>query len=365
MTKKSLIIAIAALCSLALCSQAASPRKQLLQRLEQLLQQGIMLGHQDDPLYGRSWCWQQGRSDVLETIGDYPAVMGFELGQLELDSARNLDGVPFSLMRQEILAQHCRGGIISICWHPSNPATGQNAWSVTPGIMKELLPGGKYNDKFNGWLTRVGNFLGSLKDEQGRSIPMIFRPWHEMNGTWFWWGVKGGTEADYQALYRYTHQFLTKKCKLNNLAWAYSPNLADAEAQEHYLSFYPGDKYVDLLGIDVYDFNDDAAYAANLVRELDVLQAVGKQHGKLVALTETGAQQVPTPNWFTQVLGPIIKGRPLVYVLLWRNAWDQPKEYYVPTMGHPAGADFIKWAAQPSILTLKNLQQRKTCCGIK
>lgn len=87
-----------------------------------------MLGHQDDPVYGTTWKWDEGKSDVLLTTGDYPAVMGFDLGKIELDSKENLDGVPFDRMRQEIIAQYKRGGIVTLSWHPWNPATGENAW---------------------------------------------------------------------------------------------------------------------------------------------------------------------------------------------------------------------------------------------
>ena len=83
-------------------------------------QKGIMLGHQDSPVYGTTWKWDEGKSDVLLVAGDYPAVMGFDLGKLELDSKENLDGVPFDRMRKEILAQYERGGIVTLSWHPWN-----------------------------------------------------------------------------------------------------------------------------------------------------------------------------------------------------------------------------------------------------
>lgn len=86
-----------AFCCLALqgaYAQCCSPAKQLMKRLSVLQEKGIMLGHQDDPVYGTTWKWDEGKSDVLLTVGDYPAIMGFDLGKLELDSKENLDGVP-------------------------------------------------------------------------------------------------------------------------------------------------------------------------------------------------------------------------------------------------------------------------------
>ena len=121
---------------------AASPATQLIRRMAKLQKSGVMVGHQDDPVYGHDWKWEQGRSDVKETCGDYPAVMGFELGDLEIGKAKNLDGVPFDRMRQEIKAQNRRGGIVEISWHPNNPVTGKNAWDPEGKPVGEILPGG-------------------------------------------------------------------------------------------------------------------------------------------------------------------------------------------------------------------------------
>ena len=103
--------------------QAATPLEKLRSRLEKFQKKGIMIGHQDDPLYGTKWHFDEGRSDVKEDCGDYPAVMGFELGNIELDSLKNLDGVPFDRMKMEIIAHHLRGGIVTISWHANNTVT--------------------------------------------------------------------------------------------------------------------------------------------------------------------------------------------------------------------------------------------------
>ena len=67
---------------------------------------GYMFGHQDDPFYGLTWQWERGRSDVKEASGDYPAVMGFDLGGIEMGDEKNLDSVPFTRIREELLAHH-------------------------------------------------------------------------------------------------------------------------------------------------------------------------------------------------------------------------------------------------------------------
>ena len=314
---------------------AASPATQLIRRMAKLQKSGVMVGHQDDPVYGHDWKWEQGRSDVKETCGDYPAVMGFELGDLEMGKAKNLDGVPFDRMRQEIKAQNRRGGIVEISWHPNNPVTGKNAWDPEGKPVGEILPGGKSCKEFAKRMKRVALFLASLRDDKGQPIPVIFRPWHEMGG--------------------YTYQFM-KRQGLNNLVWAFSPNTGDASLD----IYYPGDKYVDLIGVDLYDFEGSAEnYTKNIGRELSRLTEMGKKHQKLIALTETGSQKLPVKNWFTTVLWPAIKPYPICYVLFWRNAWDKQQELYVPYAGHPEANDFKTWVEDPRVLTVKDIAKTK------
>ena len=162
--------------------------QQLMERLDTLRQKGIMYGHQDDPFYGLTWEYDKDSSDVKNVCGDWPAVMGFELGGIEMGDAKNLDSVPFTRMREEILNHYKRGGIITISWHPRNPVTtiegggnaGQkfpagSAWDVTDStVVKSVLAGGSKHELFQTWMQRVSDFLASLKTDDGEKIPFIF-----------------------------------------------------------------------------------------------------------------------------------------------------------------------------------------------
>ena len=191
---------------------ATTPAQKLIKRLQKLQLKGIMIGHQDDPVYGHSWKWERGRSDIKEVCGDYPAVMGFDLGKKELGWDKNLDAVPFDRMREEIIAQYERGGIVTLSWHPDNPVTLKTAWDFSGDAVKAVLPGGEQNKRFNCWLYNIASFIKSLKTANGKSVPVIFRPWHEMGGGWFWWGAKAADE--YKQLFIYTHDQLEKKISL-------------------------------------------------------------------------------------------------------------------------------------------------------
>ena len=212
--------------------------QQLIDRLDTLLQKGIMYGHQDDPMYGLTWEYKNDSSDVKNVCGDYPAIMGFDLGGIEMGDAKNLDSVPFTRMTEEVKNHYRRGGIVTLSWHPRNPVTtiegggwaGQKfpegtAWDVTDSaVVKKILPGGECHEKFQTWMQRVSDFLATLKTADGQKIPVIFRPWHENSGSWFWWGEKLCTVEEYKALWNMLQDKL-KADGFDNLVWSYSPGM--------------------------------------------------------------------------------------------------------------------------------------------
>src|SRR5215210_5403497 len=88
----------------------------LYHNLKKLLNKGIMFGHQDDLAYGVGWKYVEGKSDVKEVTGDYPAVYGWELGRLEIDHPVNIDSVPFDKMKGYIRYGYDQGAVITLSW---------------------------------------------------------------------------------------------------------------------------------------------------------------------------------------------------------------------------------------------------------
>jgi hypothetical protein len=342
-------------------SGCASPKERMTALLSQTVKEGkIQYGHQDDPAYGHAWQvtdWEADRldrSDIKDVSGHYPAVVGFDLGGIELADSCNLDGVPFGLMRKAALTQLARGGVVTFSWHPRNPLTGGDAWDISSDqVVKSILPGGEKHDDFKVWLERAAAFFASLGD-----APVIFRPWHENLGSWFWWGGRHCTAAEYIALYRYTWTFLTKEKGLRNILWCYSPN--GPIPAEAYLSRYPGDDCVDLLGTDIYEYPGPGEslraagqrYAGEVREMLATLQTLGAEHGKLICLSETGFEGLPDPQWWTGVLYPAIQGSGICYVLTWRNAHDRPGHFYAPWKGFEYEKDFKQFAEKEDIILL-------------
>lgn len=336
-----------------------TPAVQLEQKLVKLQKKGYMIGHQDDPMYGTSWKYEYNRSDTKEVCGDYPALMGFDLGMIELGSDENLDGVPFDRMREEIQNQYNRGGVITLSWHPYNPVTGENAWDPSGDAVTAILPGGAQHAKFEGWLNTVAQFILSLKTKDGQQIPIIFRPWHEMSGGWFWWGIKSCTTEQYKQLYRMTIEYMRSK-GITSALYGFSPNFEANDTEQHYLKYYPGDEYVDLMGIDIYQFDPTGEeYMENLDNELKIVTKLGKEHHKIICLAETGYQNVPDSTWFTTKLMPVADKYPISYLLLWRNAWDKPKENFGPAPGKSCVADFLKFYKAKKTLFIKDIKDIK------
>ena len=320
-----------------------------------------LYAHQDDLPYGHSWVADiadpLGRSDVLDVCGDYPAIVGFDLGGIELGNDANLDGVPFDLMRAQAAAFVRAGGIVTFSWHLRNPLTGGDSWDVSSdGVVRSVLEGGERHGLFMEWLGRLADFLESIKDGEGNPIPCIFRPWHENTGSWFWWGENLCTDEDYRALWRMTYDFIAVERGLDNYLWAYSPSSTElAKAMDR----YPGDDIIGLIGVDHYDsYGDDAVhddFIRDMRRCLEYLSGVARQRGLLLAVTETGQESIPCPTWWTEVLQPSVKGFPVSYVLTWRNASDRPAHFFGPWKGASCEKDFLDFHDSDKTLFLKDL----------
>ena len=329
----------------------------MLATLRALPAKGVfMFGHHDDPVYGIGWENEPGRSDVKSVCGDWPAVMSFDLGRIERGGDKNIDGVPFGKIRQEAVAQYARGGMVAFSWHADNPVTGNDSWDTSDTTaVRSVMPGGKNYGKFISWLDRVADFLNSIRTADGVKVPVIFRPWHEHTGSWFWWGQALCTDEEYAALWQMTYKRMREK-GADQVIWAYSPGLEPQDSAA-YLERYPGDGIVDLIGVDCYQFDKRADYIANLDRMLRIMTEVSKAHGKPMAVTETGLEGLADPAWWTGTLMPIIEKYPISYVLVWRNAHDKPGHFYAPYPGQASAADFVKFYNDGRTLFAKDMEK--------
>ena len=350
--------------SLPIDKKATKQTVKLYNNLKKLLNKGIMFGHQDDLAYGVGWKYEPGRSDIKDVTGDYPAVYGFELGRLEKDQPVNLDSVPFDKMKVFIRQSYDRGGVITLSWHLNNPLTGKTAWDAAPGTVASILPGGAKNYLYKSWLDRVASFLLDLKGKNGEAIPIIFRPFHELNGSWFWWGKNHSTPEELKDIWQFTVRYLRDTKNVHNLLYAF--NTDRFSSKEEYLERYPGDEWVDVVGFDIYQRNTGTAANAQFVTDIDkmlsTLESIALEKNKIPALTEFGFGKLPDSTWWTSTFWKALSSHKISYALAWRNAGykggDNP-EYYVPYKGHASAADFIKVFNEERSLFQKDITKEK------
>lgn len=394
--KQIILILMFCLGSLDSMAQNNTPAQQLIERMQKLQAKGVMYGHQDDCFYGLTWEWDEGRSETFDLVGDYPGVMGFDLGGIEMGDLKNLDSVPFTRIRQEAIRQYERGGIITFSWHPRNPLLSTTAWiesdikeyeaaqpylqhlralplmgevlaeaSVSTSragggldpktTVRECLPGGRCHEKFELWLGRVALFLSTIRDNEGRPIPFIFRPWHENNGGWFWWGEGNCSSEEYRALWNMTQDYIRQYLP-DNIVWSYSPNLYGMWTMPHFLERYPGNERCDLLGLDAYQWGTEEAFVSGVKADLSFLVPFAQDNGLLFALTECGYKNSPDPTWWSRVFLKTIEDAPACYILPWRN---YKKEHFGASKDASTADDFRQLQKSHKLLFTNDIKKIK------
>ncbi|HPE76701.1 MAG TPA: glycosyl hydrolase [Draconibacterium sp.] len=355
----TLIFLFAAISSFALkpSDPKATPETvNLYKNLLKLQQKGIMFGHQDDLAYGHGWVYEEGRSDVKDACGDYPAVYGWELGHLELGDAYSLDSVHFEKIQAWIKTVYKRGGVNTISWHLRNPLTGGSSWDVSSKeVVKSILPGGEKHELFKAYLDKLAGFLLALKTDEGIFIPVLFRPFHEHTGSWFWWGKNLCSVEEYKALWRFTVSYLQNEKNIHHLIYTYSTDRFKTAGE--YLERYPGDDIIDILGFDLYDRGAD--YPDVLKNCLETVTNLAKKKGKIATVSESGGPISKNTEWWSMVL-KTIQPFQFSYFLVWRNPW-QPASHgaFAPYKNSPDSGDFVKFYNDPKTLFQREVGKEK------
>jgi len=324
---------------------AATPEiKNLYRNLHELSGKKVLIGHQDALAYGMGWKGDEFRTDIADVCGKFPAVFGWDLGMIGNDV--NIDSVPFSEMKKWALKAYYKGGVNTYSWHMINLSTGGNSWDTTPTIM-DILPGGENHEAFRVKLDEVAAFFGSLLKDDSTLIPVVFRPFHEMNGAWFWWGRSSCTPEEYKRLFRFTVDYLKNEKGLHNILYVYSTDAFSSS--DEYLKYYPGDEYVDILGMDDYKGLNNRKSISLTISMLETLDSLAEARSKLFILSETGSERIPDAEWFTSTVLPALKANDetmnVSWILFWRNG--RPDHFYAPYPGHSSAPDFKRFAEDP------------------
>ncbi|NLF04766.1 MAG: hypothetical protein GX593_07185 [Actinomycetales bacterium] len=341
---------------------ATPATRALLERLAAGVGEHVLFGHQDTLATGQTWAAEPGRSDVLDVTGRHAAVAGFDVGRIELGADANIDGVRFDDMVRLVREAHERGQIVTISWHSVNPITeGGYADNLAPDSIARVLHGGDRHSTLLDWLDRFAAFNARLVDADGERIPYVFRPYHEHTGDWFWWGLgaPGNTPEQYAALWHTTFDYLRGR-GVHNVLWSLSPDRSRISLdrfESDFLAGYPGDAYVDVLGLDDYRDLGRAPVSleqqrADLIASLEGLVAIADARGKIAALTEAGVAHSASHPWTGHLL-PALKASPatrrVAWALFWRNAPDSSDAPWIPLPGTHAGDDLARMAEDPFV----------------
>ncbi len=341
-------------------SKATRETKALFYNLKRLSKDHILFGHQHATEYGHGWAGDPDRSDVKSVTGSHPAVIGVDFAGFSGRSPQAIQTAK-NEVRKTVIDTYNRGGVSTISWHFSNPVSdGGFYWkdSVSIPAVKYIIPGGSAHSQYKEILKSIGEWANSTKGKRRKLVPMIFRPFHEFDGEWFWWGKPHSTREEFISLWRFTVSYLRDSLNVHHFIYAFSPdNLFATEAE--FLERYPGDEWVDMIGMDNYGdmgrygkYNIDTA-----IHKLKIVSDYAKKAGKLAAFTETGLESIPNLTWWTEVLLRMMKtpGVELSYVLVWRNDRTSPTHYYAPYPGHSSVPDFLKFYDDPYTLFEKDL----------
>lgn len=334
----------------------------LFQNLYKLSKKHILFGHQHATEYGHGWRGNENRSDVRSVTGSHPAVIGVDFSGLSGRPGTEIE-TEKALLRKNIADTYNRGGITTVSWHFINPVSpGGFYWkdSVSVPAVKHIIPGASHHEKYKAILRTIADLSKSTLGNDGKLVPMIFRPFHEFDGDWFWWGRSHCTIEEFTTLWKFTVSYLRDSLGVNNFIYAFSPDNR-FNTEEEFLERYPGDSWVDMVGMDNYgDFGRDGRYNLEAgIKKLKIVSDYALKNGKLAAFTETGLESIPNTTWWTGTLLKSLKtaGLQLAYVLVWRNDVTSPTHYYAPFPGHVSEADFIKFYKDPYTLFEKDLKK--------
>lgn len=332
--------------------QAEPETVALYQNLHRISGKHLLFGHQHATEYGHGWRNLPNTSDVKLVTGAHPAVIGVDIGSITNPGNKGVEQEKLRL-KKVITDTYNRGGVVTIAWHFNNPLSGGGFyWKENQSLASVplLIPGGSHHHVYKTILADLAAFFRTLQTSAGDVIPLIFRPYHELDGNWFWWGKQHCTAEEIQSLWKFTVHYLRDSMQVHNLLYAFSPD-AGFTNEEQLLERYPGDAYVDLIGMDNYaDFGRNGPPKTDLaIRKLQVIQTYATRAGKLTALTETGLESIPIANWWTQTLLPVVAHPELklAYVLVWRNDPLSDTHFYAPYPGQLSAPDFVAFYKHP------------------
>jgi mannan endo-1,4-beta-mannosidase len=335
-------------CGLISVSAIASSAK----TAETLALQSWLGKNKQRPALGAQWNGSPkslGWDEQARVAGKSPLVFGieyFDYGPIEKNLVARETSAKF------FTEKYAQGGIVTLVDHMPNLVTGGNSWDRNGEVLDAILPGGAAHAEFVAYLDRLATFLKGL-NVNGKPVPVLLRPLHEMNGAWFWWGDKVSGERLVK-LWRFYHDYLVLEKSVRNVLWVWSPNIDPAASTERFMGYWPGADYVDVVGLDGYD-NSVTPNITNdsFVRSFNAVSDIARKFALPVAFTEVGAKygaQQLANFWDVDVQQAMRKEfAGACYVLIWNNE-------YGPREQTPAAEGFRRMIQSGQFLNLGDVR---------
>ncbi len=220
---------------------------------------------------------------------------------------------------QTLIDHWNEGGLVTVSWHVDNPfVNGYDVyWNSVENKnrinFKALLKDGGYTQAWINYRTELDKVAGALQKLRDAGVTVIWRPFHEMNGDFFWWGIneynnQQTNQDDFKQLWIDLYNTLKFDYGLDNLIWTYSV-IPYVDWNAHVTAFYPGSDYVDLVGLDYYGVAPDFP-------DYEALEFLGKT----VVMSESGPLDSGYGQWNMMDLVATLKGK-AAYFLQW-HSWS-------------------------------------------
>lgn len=251
-------------------------------------------------------------NEIHQQTSNWVAVAGFDYYETFVNTPKTRPELfkppRWRLVNELAKAHAAMGGLVTLSCHMTNPWDGGLAWSKA-GRFEELLD--KRTPAYARYLEQVDEVARGLAELQDAGVPVLFRPFHEMTGA-FWWG--GRNPVAFRKVWRELFDYYTNVKGLHNLVWVWSP-LVSAKAMD----YYPGNAFVDMTGLDIY---------APGVASAQSVYAALMQTGKPFAVTEFGppGNSLDNASPRNYDYGPFARQcaeflPDTCYFLAWRDAW--------------------------------------------
>ncbi len=216
----------------------------------------------------------------------------------------------YHIANSKVIEFSKKGGLVTISMHPSNPWNGKDVRNKEQVNLNELVTPG--NAAYVAWHKELDKVSVALKELQDSNIVILFRPLHEANGDFFWYGITAhkNDHVPFINLWKDMYNYLSVTKELKNLIWVYSAfNFYNEVWTKHANLLYPGTEFVDVVGVDVYE--DKLT-----IPDYPIL----KSFGKPIALTEFGPKTRDGSFDLTSLLKQIKFQYPqFVYWLSWHD----------------------------------------------